>query len=163
MIKPCVCARLLLTLCDPWTEEPGGLQSMGSHGQEYWSELSLPTSGDLPVAGMEPKSLASPALGSRFFTTVPPGKPLYTTYDLPCHHFQVYNAVTLSTFIWLCSHHTIPLQIFSSSRTETLYTFNNNSAGNHHSAFWLYEFTYSISRLYTGLFVSGLFHLVLCF
>ena len=64
---------------------------MGSHGQEYWSELSLPTSGDLPVAGMEPKSLASPALGSRFFTTVPPGKPLYTTYDLPCNHFQVYN------------------------------------------------------------------------
>ena len=61
----------------PWTEEPGGLQSMGSHRQQYWSELLLPTSGDLPEAGIEPKSLASPALEGRFSTTVPTKKPLY--------------------------------------------------------------------------------------
>ena len=29
---------------------------------------------DLPDPGIEPKSLASPALAGRFFTTEPPGK-----------------------------------------------------------------------------------------
>ena len=31
-----------------WTEEPGGLQSMGFSRQEYWSELRFPSPGDLP-------------------------------------------------------------------------------------------------------------------
>ena len=31
--------------------------------------------GDLPDPGIEPISLASPALASRLFTTEPPGKP----------------------------------------------------------------------------------------
>ena len=42
--------------------------------QEYWSELPFPTPGDLPDLGIEPASLASPALVDRFFTTIPPGK-----------------------------------------------------------------------------------------
>ena len=41
--------------------------------QEYWSGLLFPTPGDLPDPGMEPVSLASPALAGRFFTTEPPG------------------------------------------------------------------------------------------
>ena len=44
--------------------------------QEYWSWLPFPTPGDLPNQGIEPASLVSPALAGRFFTTVPPGKPL---------------------------------------------------------------------------------------
>ena len=70
----------------PWTEEPGGLQSMGSQfssvqllscvrlfatpwilayqasllmgfsGQEYWSGLLFPSPGDLPNPGIEPRS-----------------------------------------------------------------------------------------------------------
>ena len=39
--------------------------------QEYWSGWPLPSPGDLPDPGMEPRS---PALAGRFFTTVPPGK-----------------------------------------------------------------------------------------
>ena len=39
--------------------------------QEYWNGLPFPTPVDLPDLGIEP---ASPALASRFFTTVPPGK-----------------------------------------------------------------------------------------
>ena len=39
--------------------------------QEYWSLLSFPPPGDLPNPGIEPASLAPPALAGRFFTTVP--------------------------------------------------------------------------------------------
>ena len=46
--------------------------------QEYWNGLPFATSGDLPDAGIEPSSVASPALAGRFFTTVPPGKPKST-------------------------------------------------------------------------------------
>ena len=43
--------------------------SMGSPRQEYPSELPFPTPGDLPNPGIEPVSLASPALAGGFFTT----------------------------------------------------------------------------------------------
>ena len=43
--------------------------SMGVSRQEYWSELPCPPPGDLPDPGIEPKSLKSPALAGRFFTT----------------------------------------------------------------------------------------------
>ena len=41
--------------------------------KEYWSGLSLPSPGDLPDPGIEPRS---PALAGRFFITEPPGKPI---------------------------------------------------------------------------------------
>ena len=47
--------------------------SVGFPSQEYWRELSLSPSGDLPHPGMEP---TSPALAGGFFTTEPPRKPL---------------------------------------------------------------------------------------
>ena len=59
----------------PWTEEPGGLQSMGSQKsqdmteQEYWSGLACPPLGDLPDPGIKPTRLTSPALAAGFFTT----------------------------------------------------------------------------------------------
>ena len=43
--------------------------SMGFFRQEYWSGLPFPTPGDLPIPGMEPTSLVSPALVGRFFTS----------------------------------------------------------------------------------------------
>ena len=54
--------------------------SMGFPRQEDWSGLPFPTPGDLPNPGIELVSLAPPALASRFFTNVPPGKPLSSTY-----------------------------------------------------------------------------------
>ena len=42
---------------------------MGFSGQEYCSGLPFLTTGDLPDPGIEPKSLASPALAVGFFTT----------------------------------------------------------------------------------------------
>ena len=38
--------------------------SMGFPGQEYWSELSFPSPGDLPDPGIKPRS---PVLQGRFF------------------------------------------------------------------------------------------------
>ena len=40
--------------------------------QEYWSGLPLPSPGDLPNPGMEPRS---PALQADALTSEPPGKP----------------------------------------------------------------------------------------
>ena len=46
------------------------------HGILQGSGLPCPPSGDLPDQGTEPMSLMSSALAGRFFTTVPPGKPI---------------------------------------------------------------------------------------
>ena len=72
----CSVAQLCLTLCDPMDcSLPGS--SMKFSRQEYWSGLPCPPPGDLPVPGMEPASPASLALTGGFFTTVPPGKPIW--------------------------------------------------------------------------------------
>ena len=57
----------------PWTVTCQAPLSMGFPRQEYWSGLPLPSPGDLPDPGIEPKS---PALAGGFFTSEPPGKPL---------------------------------------------------------------------------------------
>ena len=69
----CVRAQCL-TLCDPMDCSQAPL-SMEFSRQENWSGLPFPTPGDLPDPGIEPMSLASPALAGRFFTTAPPEKP----------------------------------------------------------------------------------------
>ena len=77
-----VCAQLYPTL------QPHGLAcqaplSMEFSSQEYWSGLPLPSLGNLPNRGIEPKPSASPALAGIFFTTVPPGKPQTMKWMLP--------------------------------------------------------------------------------
>ena len=62
--------RLLVT---PWIAAYQAPLSMGLPKQEYRSELSFPSPGDLPDSGIEP---VSPALASRFFTAEPPGEPM---------------------------------------------------------------------------------------
>ena len=54
---------------------------MGFSKQEYWSELPFPPLGDLPDSGIEPASLTSPALASRFFTTSAIGEAPDTAID----------------------------------------------------------------------------------
>ena len=51
---------------------------MGFSGPGYWSGLPSPPPGDLPDPGIEPSSLASPALGGRF-------EPFHRDHYLP--HF----------------------------------------------------------------------------
>ena len=62
--------RLLAT---PWTAAHQAPPSMGFPRQEYWSGLPLPSPGDLPDSGIEPRS---PALQADALTSEPPGKPI---------------------------------------------------------------------------------------
>ena len=55
--------RLFATL---WTVAHQGPLSMKFSRQEYWNRLPFPTPGDLPASGIEPVSLASPALAGGF-------------------------------------------------------------------------------------------------
>ena len=68
-----VCAQPCLTLAAPWTVACQVPLSVEFSRQEYWSGLPFLTSGDLPDPGIEPTSLASPALTGGCFTTEPPG------------------------------------------------------------------------------------------
>ena len=52
-----------------WTAAHQSPLSTGFSRQEYLHRLPSPLPGDLPNPGIEPASLASPALASRFFTT----------------------------------------------------------------------------------------------
>ena len=52
----------------PWVVARQVPLPMGFSRQEDWSEVPFPTPGDLPVPGMEPLSLVSPALAATFFT-----------------------------------------------------------------------------------------------
>ena len=51
-----------------WTVALQAPLSMGFARQEFWSGLPCPPPGDLPHPGIEPTSLASPALAGGFFT-----------------------------------------------------------------------------------------------
>ena len=72
----CVCAQSYPTLCEPVDSTLEASLSMEFSRQEYWSVLPFPTPGDLPYPGIKPISPTSPALAEKFFTTVPPGKPI---------------------------------------------------------------------------------------
>jgi len=53
----------------PWSVARQAPLSMEFPRQGYWSGMSCPPPGDLPDPGIEPASVASPALASGFFTT----------------------------------------------------------------------------------------------
>ena len=62
-------------LATSWTVAYQDPLSMKFSSQEHGSGLSFPSPGDLPDTGIEPASLASPALAGRFFTMEPRGEP----------------------------------------------------------------------------------------
>ena len=70
----CSVAQLCLTFCDHMGCSPQTLLSVRLSRQEYWSALPFPPSGDLPDPGIEPGSLAVPALAGGFFTAEPSWK-----------------------------------------------------------------------------------------
>ena len=78
----CVCAACVLShfscvrlFVIPWTGGHQPSMSVGFSWQEYWSGLPFPPPRDRPNPGIKP---VSPGLAGRFFTTEPPGKPIYT-------------------------------------------------------------------------------------
>ena len=70
--RPCMQAQSLSCLWlfgTPWTVAHRAPLSMGFSRQQYWSGLPFPSLGDLPHSGIQPMSVASPALAGQFFTT----------------------------------------------------------------------------------------------
>ena len=65
----------------PWAVAHQAPLSMGFSRQEYWSGLPFPSKGDLPNAGIKPRS---PALQGDSLLSEPPGKPIYIwpIYDM---------------------------------------------------------------------------------
>ena len=63
------CFSHVWLLAVPWTVACQAPQFMGFSRQEYWNGLPCPSPGDLSDPGIEPLSLASPALAGGFFTT----------------------------------------------------------------------------------------------
>ena len=81
----------------PWTLAHQILLSMEFTRQEYWSGLPFPPLGDLPNSGLEPSSLASPALAGGFFVSVLLGKPQGWLY-----HLWIFRDSFTSSFpIWM--------------------------------------------------------------
>ena len=78
----------------PWTVAHKAPLSMGFPRQEFWSELPFLPPRDLSGSGIKP---LSPALASGFFTTEPPGKPLYYIYFFLNWMFLL-NLFSLSPF-----------------------------------------------------------------
>ena len=68
------CVQLFLTL---WTVAHQTPLSREFYRQDYRRGLPFPSPGGLSNPGIQPMSLASPALAGGFFTTEPPGKHLY--------------------------------------------------------------------------------------
>ena len=73
-----------------WTVAHRAPLSMGFPRQEYWSGLPFPFPGDLHDPRIEPTSFASSALAGGFFTTEPPGKPIYVYLIL---HWKVKHSL----------------------------------------------------------------------
>ena len=85
------CSVLSDSLPPPCTVALQTPLSMEFSRQEYWSRLPFPLLRDFPNPGMEPTSLASPALADRFSTTAPPGMPLLDS-DLFANFFFFFFA-----------------------------------------------------------------------
>ena len=58
----------------PWTVAHQAPLFMDFSRQEYWSGLPFPSPRDLPLPGIKPATLVSPALAGGFCTTASPGK-----------------------------------------------------------------------------------------
>ena len=67
--------------------------------QGYCSELPFLSPGALPNLGTE---LASPALAGGFFSTEPPGKPIYFNPNLPIHPSPAFSLGNHTFFLHLC-------------------------------------------------------------
>ena len=69
-MRACVlsCFTHVRLFASPWTVAHQAPLSLGFPRQEYGSGLPFPSPGDLPNPGIEPVSLAFPALAGGFFT-----------------------------------------------------------------------------------------------
>ena len=81
----------------PWTVTCQAPLSMGFLRQEYWSRMPLPSSGDVPHPGIEPRP---PALQADSLLTAPPGKLGKQSYKAV--NKELNTSLTLLNIIHLC-------------------------------------------------------------
>ena len=84
-----------------WTVAHQALLSMVFSRQEYWSAISF--SRDLPDLAIKPRSLTSPAVGGRFFTTSTP--PQFSSVTQSC--LILCDPIDCST-LGITIHHQLP-------------------------------------------------------
>ena len=103
-VSVCVCVRTCMCVCalssvqlfvTPCTVLRHAPLSVDCSRQEYWSGWPFPPPGGLPDSGIKPASPAYPALAGRFFTTEPPGKPMYVCIYV---YLDLYDYVYKTTF-----------------------------------------------------------------
>ena len=74
-MNACMLSQSCPALCDPRDCSPPGCSVPGILQARILDCVPFPTPGDLPSPGIEPVSLASPALAGGFFTTAPSQNP----------------------------------------------------------------------------------------
>ena len=75
------------------------------------------TPGNVPNTGMEPISLASPALADGFFTTIPPEKPIYPYIIII--YLKIYVCIYIYILVCICIQNFLILCIVSLNSTTT--------------------------------------------
>ena len=100
-------AKLSNFFCDPMGRSPPGFSVHGISQARILEWLPVFPPGDLPYPGLK---LVSPALAGRFFTTEPPGKPLWVLYQdiihlRKPHCFKCTAQWSFSKQAGLCNHH----------------------------------------------------------
>ena len=131
--------------------------SMEFSRQEHQSKLPFPTPGDLPDPGVEPMTLASPALAGRFFTTSATWESLFIFFKLEYNCFTMlcqcllYNKVN-QLYVYI---HLLPL---GSSPTPQ----ETSQGTQHHSLFWSPElYSLAVSPVWACCRAKGIPGLVL--
>ena len=89
----CVCLYIFIYI---WLVARQSPLSMGFSGQEYWSGLLCSPPGGLPNPGVEPKSLMSPTLAGRFFTT----STTWEGYTCVCVYIYTYIHIYISFYFF---------------------------------------------------------------
>ena len=101
VIEVCMHAQSCPTLWDPMDSSNQAPLPIEFSREKYWSELPFSSPGDLLYPGIKP---VSPAWVGRFFTTMPPGKPLlnyscFTVLDSAAQKTE--TAMHMSPLFWI--------------------------------------------------------------
>ena len=130
-VNTCLHAQSGLTFWDRMDYSPPGSPSVEFSKQEYWSGWPFPSLGDLPHPGVEPESLACPALAGGLFTTVPPGK--HTVKHTHTCNTLLGKVTIVMDAMKICNSHVLwfslvpPIFLCYSKRSETFASCSENS------------------------------------
>ena len=128
--------------------------------QEYWNGLPFPSQGDLPDPGMEPTSLASPALAGGFITTGPIWVQIFVTAWTAAHQASLSFTLSLSLLKLVSIESVVPyshlilclLLLLLPSVFPRIRIFSHESTLRMRwPKYWSFSFSISPSNEYSGL------------